>query len=222
MKFFRITHNSFETRGFPWGQRISRGLELVKVCYTCDKEGLRVQRPRGEVEIELEPEKGTKWPDVLGVGHWPLFVISKRVIDHWRAIGISGLRAHPVRFAEPVPRKLDSCGRDYWWLDGAEMSGAKLDFDASGFVGVSFCPNCGTRSHDIDATYDRQHSATWPMAFVKGSWTGADLFTTDLSPTMFFCTEKIVEAARREKHSNFLFVPAEVAASSTKGIKYVR
>lgn len=101
------------------------------------------------------------------------------------------------------------------------MMGARVDFDASGFVSVRFCERCGTRNDDLRATYDRQHSGIWPMRFLEGTWNGADVFTTDLSPAAFFCTEKVVECARQNRHTNFAFVPAERAASSTEPIDYL-
>jgi hypothetical protein len=220
--FFKVSHNSFETRGFPWGQEILSGLVLVKVCFACAQEGRRIERPHGEVEIRLEKRKGSRWPDVLGCGAWPLFIVSRRVLADWQHSGVRDIPAYPVRIADPVPKKLQNAPMpEYFWLDGENMPGATLDLEASGFVNVSFCPKCGTRIEDISATYKRQHTGTWPMAIIESTWNGADVFTTDLSPAAFFCTEKVLECAKRNKHTNFRFVPAAVAASPAKGIKYL-
>ena len=97
----------------------------------------------------------------------------------------------------------------YFWLDGQKIQGAMLDFEESGFVNVQFCPECNTRTDDIGATFDRQHSRVYPYAFRPGTWTGLNLFTTDLSHCSFFCTEAVVECARKHKLTNFRFVPAE-------------
>jgi hypothetical protein len=101
------------------------------------------------------------------------------------------------------------------------MMGAQLDPEASGFVRVSSCPDCGTRMYDITRTYQQHSSGSWPMAVRRETWNGADVFTTDFSPTQFFCTDKVVTCARENRHTNFRFVPAEIAASSTEGVKYM-
>lgn len=212
--FHSVSDDSFNTRGFPWAERIPRGLELVKICYACAKDGRRIERPVGEVEVLLQQGKGVRWPDVLGCGAWPLFIVSRRVLVDWANAGVQGVVAHPVRIMDPIPKKLRGAPvPDYVWLDGCKMHGANLDFEASGFVDVRFCEECGTRLQDSQATYDRQHSGTWPMVIVGGSWNGADVFTTDLSPAAFFCTEKVVRCAKEHKHTNVKFIAADVALS---------
>lgn len=220
--FFNVSDDSFGMHSFPWGQRILKGLELVKVCYACADGGRRIERPHGEVELLLQKDKGTRWPDVLGCGAWPLFVVSRRILLDWNSAGIRDVVAYPVRLATPLPRKLQTIPPpDYFWLDGEQMLGARLDLEASGFVGVSVCEKCGTQLYDIKATYQRQHGATFPMEFIKSSWSGADVFTTNLSPGVFFCTERVFECAKNNRHTNFRFVPSAVAASPSAGIKYL-
>jgi hypothetical protein len=151
-----------------------------------------------------------------------LFIVTKRVLDDWRDDGIGEFPISPLEILPPLPPLLMNLPMpEYFWLDGEQMPGARLDFEASGFVGTRFCPACGTRLSDIGATYDRQHSGTWPMALVEGSWSGANVFTTDLSPAAFFCTEKVLDCARKHRHTNFRFVPSNVAASPAKGLKYL-
>jgi hypothetical protein len=157
--FYKVSHNSFETHGFPWAQKILCGLNLVRVCYACAQEGRRIYRPCGEVEILLEKRKGNRWPDVLGCGSWPLFIVSGRVLDDWQQSGVQDILACPVRIVGPLPKRLQGLPvPEYFWLDGENMFGARLDFEASGFVDVSFCPECGTRMDDISATYGRWQS----------------------------------------------------------------
>jgi hypothetical protein len=221
-RFYRVSDNSFETRGYPWALNILSGLSELGVCYSCAPEGVPIRQPQGVITVRLEPGVGTRWPDALGCGAWSLFIVSGRVLKHWKKDGIGEFPAEPVEIADPLPKKLRGSDKpDYYWLDGASMKGARLDFDASGFVGVRYCPECGRRTDDMSATYVRQHDGVWPMRFLDGSWNGAQLFTTDLSPYVFFCTQSVVECARRHRHKNFRFVPAERAASPGNGIRYL-
>jgi len=220
-KFYTLENNSNWTRGFPWVSRIINGLKDVMYCDLCK---VTIDCPVGTVQVTLQSDKGIRWPDILGCGGgWPLTIVSQRVLSQWREDGIGEFPVDKLEILNPVPKKLPRDQMpEYFWLDGEQMLGAKVDFDASGYVDVRFCPKCGRRTHDISATYDRQHSGVWPIAFVPESWNGANVFTTDLSPAAFFCTEKVVECARKHRHTNFKFVPAERAGSSLQGIDYLK
>ena len=96
-----------------------------------------------------------------------------------------------------------------------------MDFEASGFVDVRFCAECGTRTDEISATFHRQHSGVWQYVFRRGTWNGSNVFTTDLSPCRFFCTEAVVDCARKYKLTNFRFIPVEEGANfKSKGLDY--
>jgi hypothetical protein len=99
------------------------------------------------------------------------------------------------------------------------MNGAALDYERSGFVGVRRCA-CGKVLYDVARTYDRQQGGQAPYAFVEGSWHGADMFTTDFSPNLFFCTEKVLQCATAHRLTNFRFVPAERGFYVGRGLKY--
>ena len=203
-RFYDVSDNTFDTRGFPWISHINSGLKNRLPCPECD--AFNYELP-GELAVSLEPKKGTKWPDVIGCGAEPLFIVSKRVLRDWKNDGIGEFLSHRIHIIPPFPKRLQDMEPPYYsWLDGSQMHGARMDFDASGFVEVTFCLACGRRSDNVTATYDRQHSKAWPMAFIDNSWTGENLFTTDLSPAAFFCTESVVESARKHGHTNFRFV----------------
>lgn len=220
MNFLSVRHNSFHTRGYPWAQSVVEGLTTGAPCEVCGVEPLIAE---GDISVTLEPRKGKEWPDVLGCGAYPFFIVSGRVIEAWGEEGVGAFPRHRVNVLPPFPDKLRaSPPPDYFWLDGERMRGASLDFEASGFVGVRFCPRCGNRTDDIGATYERQRSRAWPFVFIPGAWTGAKLFTTDLSPTKFFCTEDVLHSAARHGLTNFRFLRAEDGNSpGGEGIRYL-
>lgn len=221
-KFYRVGNNSFYNRGFPWIAKIVRGMPYKGQCPECEG---TLGDPKGALRVLLERNKGSRWPDVLGCGAYPLLIVSERVLEAWRndRVGEFPIGGR-ISFSAPLPKRLEQTKPpSYFWLDGEKMRGANLDFDASGFVGVQFCSRCGRRWDDIEATYDRQHSAPWSYVFVDGSWTGSNLFTTDLSPTAFFCTETVLECARKHQFTNFRFVPVEEGdAPESPGVKYIQ
>lgn len=220
LPFYTVRHNSFQNHGLPWIDLIRKGLQSDGLCPKC--KGTR-DRPAGELQVSLEQKKAKHWPDVLGCGAYPLLILSSRVLEAWRTEAVGVFPTSRVTFYSPLPRGLeDSEPPAYYWLDGGNMLGARMDFDASGFVDVRFCLTCGRRTDNIPATYERQHSRKSPYAFVPETWTGQNLFTTDISPTAFFCTERVVECARKHQFTNFRFVPVEEdAAAGSPGVAYM-
>ena len=221
-RFLSVRDNSLHTRGFPWASRIVVGLDNKVVCGEC--RGV-LRRPEGDLQVMLERDKGNKWPDALGCGHYPLFIVSERTLEAWQKDGVGEFPiGGAITFLDPLPKKLEQMkAPSYVWLDGDQMLGARLDFEASGFVGVQFCGTCGRRWDDIKATFHRQHSMPWSHVFVDGTWNGVNLFTTDISPTAFFCTDKVVESAIRHRLTNFRFVPVEEGdACGGPGVQYLK
>jgi hypothetical protein len=219
-RFYSVANNSLSNLGFPWVMSIRKGLCQIAQCTTCNR---TIREPQGDFEAILDAEKGTKWPDVLGCGHWPLLIVSAQVVSAWELEGAGCFPHKKVEFLDPLPRKLvGTTPPPYYWIDGAKLRGALIDFDASGFVGVAFCRECGTRSHNISATFKRQHSSVWPFVFRPSTWTGSNLFTTDISAAKFFCTDKLVEIATKYRFTNFRFIPVEEGAGiESKGLMYL-
>ncbi|MBI4559840.1 MAG: hypothetical protein HY706_19805 [Candidatus Hydrogenedentes bacterium] len=222
MQYYHVSDNSFYTRGFPWIQHITEGVTSLGECPVCTAMGWELST---EITATLRPDKGSRWPDVLGCGAIASpFIVSGKVLEAWRSEAIGEFPNGRVIIAEPFPKKLaDTEPPDYFWLQGERMEGAKLDLEASGFVGVQYCPCCGAYSDDIEATYDRQHAQVCPYVFVPGTWNGAHLFTTNLSDAAFFCTEAVLDCARKYRLTNFGFTPIEEGvAAGSKGVKYLK
>ena len=219
--FFRVSHNSFENKKLPWVKTITTGLEAGSLCNAC---GAVARRPFGDMEAKLERNKADHWPDVLGSGSYPFFIVSDRVLEDWNSDGVSNVRiGGGLSLVRPLPDHLKNAEPPgYYWLDGMKMFGARMNFEASGFVDVRFCPVCGGRTDNIAATYQRQQSAVCPYTFFDGSWSGSKIFTSDLSPTAFFCTQDLISCATRNRHTNFRFLPTERGNdASSLGIAYL-
>jgi len=221
-RFFSVGHNSLSKRGFPWIQQLGKGFREFYLCKQCPAER-SIMYAAGPVEAFCDLNKGVRWPDVIGCGHFPFLIMSERALRAFAAEGIGKFPQHAVLIQSPLPKRLAlRPAPRYFWLDGQKMRGALLDFDASGFVGVQFCPECGTRTDNISATFQRQHSRVYPYAFRSDTWNGSHLFTTDLSHCAFFCTEALAQCARKHQLTNFRFIAVEEGANwQSSGVEYV-
>jgi len=221
-EFFTISDDTLSRRGFPWAYEITRGMRQIGTCHTCaEGSGRALWTVEGDIDVRLERNIGVRWPDAIGCGHKPIFIASRRLIDAWREDGVGEFPINRVTILPPLPKKLEGTKPpEYWWINGSKMVGVEIDFEGSGFVDPWICPDCGTMVSDIGATHNKQHSGDWPYKFVPSSWNGAHIFTAAFSPNLFFCTERVVDCARKHKFLNLRFVPIARAASSSEGIKY--
>lgn len=207
-RFFDVCHNTAYKRGMPEIESIVGGLADSGPCPTC---GLRRRWPSGTLQVRLGGTRARMWPDLLGCGDYPCFVMSDRFVSAMHECGLQLRVGGRVEFVGPNETGLSlDDAPEYFWADGSQSQAGKFDFDASGYVNVRFCPACGARSNDISKTYDRQHADPVPgQVFSYDESSGLDLFTTDLSPTAFFCTSRVYECARKHKLINIAFRPTE-------------
>lgn len=216
-RFFTVSDNTLRSTTSPLISSLGAGYGVIYSCNSC---GRTLRGANGPIEAILDPQHGSRWLDAIGCG--PMLIVSERVIDAWQTDGLGELPYHPLNFLPPFPRKLRGTEPpNYYWIDGGGLRGALLDFDASGFAGVKFCPECSTRSDNIWATGELQASRPWPFVLRPGSWNGAHLFTTDLSHTAFFCTDALLNCAARHRLTNFKFIALEDGRNPNKMVRYM-
>ena len=210
--FYRIKHRTFHTRGMPWIGRFTEGVVNLDKCAAC---GAPNYFPRGDMRARLWEENGTQWPDLIGTGSVAgVFVASGRFVEALRTCGVRVELGGRVEFDEPGPKRLPLAeAPDYHWVDGERHLAARMDLEASGFVGVRYCSECGARSGDVRATKVTQYTFDYDAA------SGLDLFTTDMSPRAFFCTERVLECAREHRLTNVAITRVEDGPDA-KPIKY--
>ena len=207
--------------GCAWIHSIEEGFTRLLPCHEC---GAARGDPTGELSVMMDPKRGVQWPgDVLGCGAYPLFVVSERVIEAWAIENIGQFPAHKVTIVGPLPRRLVGTEPPhYFWVDGEEIRGARMDFGKSGFVSVEFCPVCGVRSDDTSASYRKQHSSICPFSLIPGSWNETHLFTTEPFANGVFLHRRGRQFATKHRLTNFRFVPVEQGANPTgRGLRYL-
>ena len=211
--FYSFSSNSCFTRGVPGVYAGHAESRVVSECSDC---GTRVTRPVGTIRLQMEPEKGTLWPDVLWTsGGFMGLYVSERVVGVLRSANARFGDAFPALVERPYPRKLKKTTPAQYFLITGEC-GAKYDFAASGYAIKSVCPACGRIKHDPASRPTRDQ-------FLAGTWNGSDIFYTDLSPSAHFCTERILDLARSYRWTNFRFVPLEDSYNySHRGVDYLK
>jgi hypothetical protein len=218
--YYQFSDNSFRTKGFPWVQDYADADQHMQTCSAC---GANQTCVKGDITVELDVYRGTKWPDALGGAHL-LLTLSARVLDAWDIDRLTPLAiGGRVHFTGELPPPLEDVSPpDYYWVDGSRMVGAELDLAASGFVITSHCAACGGYDEDVSATYKLHNLGRAPWTFVDNAFTHIDLFTTSFSPRLFFCSLNVLEFARRHRFTNFRFTPIEAGAASwSRGVDYL-
>lgn len=205
---YEFGHNRAFSTGEPEIEEIANGIADLGTCKSC-RGSLR--HLDGDLAVRLGSHRSNCWSDVLPCGDYPALVISEKFASACGDAGVEITIGGVVQIVEPLENGLAiESSPQYLWVDGNRHFGAKVDFEASGYVGVRFCSECGRRMDDVAATYDRQHATPPPpTVFIEGSYTGLDLFTTDISPTAFFCTQKVVDLATEHRLTNCRFTPVE-------------
>ncbi|MCY3622442.1 MAG: hypothetical protein OXH68_12130 [Gammaproteobacteria bacterium] len=210
--FYGIEDRTLSARGMPWIEEFTAGVVAAKDCVAC---GTTPQWPARDMLARLDPRRGTRWPDLIGTGHlaW-LFIGSGRFVEALQADGMRVELGGRIRFTEPLPRRLSLADApQYYWVDPHRHRAARMDYVASGFVGVERCAACGRHRYDIKAS-----KADSPSVFHYDASSRLDLFTTDLG-RQFYCTERVLECAKVHRLTNLAFWRVEEGPFG-KPVKY--
>ena len=210
-KYYDVGHNTAYSRGMPEILKIVRGIDDEGPCPVC---GASQRHPSGDLQVQLGKTRAKIWADAIACGDYPCFVVSGRFVNAMKQAGIRLELGGKVDFVEPNENGLSlDDAPQYFWVDGIKHNAGKMNFDASGFVDVRFCEHCGNRTDNIGLTYARQHSnPAPPLVFKHNEASGFDLFTTNLAPMAFFCTESVLDCARANKLTNLAFCPVDQGA----------
>lgn len=218
-RFFKLKDNCLRARGFPWAS----GLDAPYVEETCPACGRRFAPVyEGEAEARID-NKGSRWSDIIGSGTAsPPFMISERVIDTLRGVGVESFEEHPVRITEIKSKQLRIIPPpQYYYLNvKGEMD---IDREASGIPERKvICPVCL-----MQEPYQPGEKIPSPERLIPRpeTWDGSDLFILrNYGRSSVFCTRKVLELARQHRWTNFRFEPIDVLrryATRWKGIDYL-
>lgn len=192
-RFYRIRDNTNYSRGWLYAYKIyPLSEEQVNDCQVCGRIGRYPKR-----EFAVDVEGGKKFPDILECAAYPLMIVSKDVIDAWKTEGISGFSAYPV-----TVRNMSS-PKEYYHV--VVEGRCEPDLEKMGFKIVKQCESCSA------VTYDKPIWSNDNFAIKEETWDGKDLFTARYFPAIVLCSERVLETAKKYKHTNCRIVPLEDA-----------
>ena len=170
---------------------VNSGEVFLSKCPKCG----RIRYNYANREISLLIEGKGKLPDYLMCGHYPLMIVSDRVLNIWEKAGITGYTSFLV---ELVDYQMDKI-RDVQYHNIIVTGKAELDFTKMGIKIKKVCSKCGA------VEYNKQ---TWEFgtAIMKEStYDHSDLFVLNFFPTAPLCTIKVLETVHDNKLKSFKF-----------------
>jgi hypothetical protein len=198
--FYDLAHNSNYTRGWTWAASLLPRLSSVgRRCNACGR-GPFFAGGYPSLPLGIGVEGGTKYPDVLGCGSYPLLIVSQAMVDDWRGGGVTGYELFPVTVvAAKGPRIREQGPPPYYHV---RVTGrCRLDLKAMGMRVTSTCRACGSREYVPVVARG--------CVIDERTWDGSDLFVSDLSPAITFCTQKVYDLASLNRRTNVRLVPPE-------------
>lgn len=190
MVYYELTDNSPFERQWPMAVSIRPTSRLIH--WQCPECGRTDNRPSGTFDVVLEG--GSKFPDLLGCGAYPLLIVSERVVATWKSEGIGWFLEHPVGIADvqdsQVKREL---APKYYRIE--IVGEGRVDVVASGGRVKRICNRCGG--------FETEPTLIQRFKVFEGSWDGADLFRDHVFfPRVSFCTDKVAKLIRAKGFTN--------------------
>lgn len=164
---------------------ISHGLERLAPCALCNA---RRTLPHDPLEGVVANAFSADPPQILPCAHIPYLIMSE---DLAHKCSERGLTLPPVAMFHAVvgsPLHGRRLASNYLRVLGESDNRCMLDLNRSGFSRWYVCDACGTVNHNIAETYTaRRYDKRYVV--ISDTVPDLDVFTTQLSPTLFLCTE---------------------------------
>src|SRR5579871_2661700 len=105
MQFYYVTDNSFRNRRWTWAWKTIPSLqEISEPCNVCGKGRLYPGRYPAR-PLQLEVERGSGYPSMLGCAA-SLLVVSAAVLHDWQSNGVTGYQKFPATVVKATGTKI--------------------------------------------------------------------------------------------------------------------
>jgi len=136
-----------------------------------------------------------KLPDTLLCGHYPLTIVSDKVLKAWENEGVTGYESFPVKLVNSEQIEID----DQQYHNITIMGRAELDFSKMGVTITNICDVCG------GVEYNKETWEFGPAIIKENSYDNSDLFVCKHFISAPLCSLKVLKIVYESKLSNFYF-----------------
>lgn len=175
--------------------------EFTKIrCEICHRETIKATYDKDEF-YHLLLEGGNAYPDLLefcDAGE-QLFVVSQKALTVFREQQVSGISGYErVKLFIETQKGHTEIDNEVGSYFALKVNG-NIDFNYSAMLlkKKKMCNSCGQ--------YELNRHRIWPCVIDSKSWSGADLCTLRTIPSVFVCTEKVVQLVKTHKLTGFNF-----------------
>src|SRR5438105_1030015 len=138
MVFYELADNSEYEKKWAFAVSIHPKSHVVK--WLCPECGRAAQYPAGSFDVTVEG--GSRFPDFLGCGAYPLLIVSERAVSVFKGAGITCFQEYPVGVAAVQESRLRREEAPAYFR--IEITGeCMIDFAASGATIKTICERCG-------------------------------------------------------------------------------
>jgi len=196
MPLYSVIDNTIEETQWTWAWALRPRLAtIIKNCDLCHRGSLYPGR-YPERALDAEVEDGTSYPDILGCGSYPFFILSEAMLLHLESCGIESFQSFPLNITRATGSAIKTVNPpQYYHLKLAV--GCELDFPKMGVSVVEHCSKCYYTRVDPSSGFD---------TVVKGkSLHGYDLFISEFFPCKAICTSRFKDIVEQNHGTNFEF-----------------
>ena len=224
MKLYTVSYDSHGPNSWTWAWKIRPYPNAnSSLCDLCGKGRFRLKNyPKHPLTTEVEG--GRAFPDVLGCSY-PLLAVSEHVLEDWQNNNITGGAAYPLTIAKAQGKRISTIPAPQYYHTFV-TGRCELDFEAMGIRITFLCPKCGyyekesirpKKIFEDDDPFDTSF-----LVIKANTWDGSDLFTTSWFSHTIFCSQRVVDLASINRHTNFMFqLPENYGKGKAYNIPYM-
>jgi len=195
-KIYKISHA--EKKGTPYASTIISDNSLyLDSCPECKRSIFN----RENKDLSLVIEGKIKLPDYLLCGHFPLFLVSQKVIEKWEENNMTGYEAFPIK--KLLDKNGNDLATDVQYFNVIITGRVELDFEKMNVFIKYQCSMCGGIGGGIE--YNKKVWEFGEKIIKQGTHDGSDLFVAKYFESTPICTSKLLEIVYKEKLTNFEF-----------------